>query len=531
MDPTNRVQVEEKSTFLHFSESSDLPATGTDGMKSPGHSSSKTRSYSDIPTGTPGRLCPSPLVVTSSPTGSPELVPVDQAAQLGLLGEFSLPDAEEDDDAEFEMNTEEGGGLGSHLCAPGALDIPASITAAGSTDAPKYVPMTPSPAFHPAGMPPEAWTMPALGYAELPPSPAAAYGAGCWETPNQQQPGIMGMIGGCFTSEGGGANKITLPVWGNSPSSGSWEGWEQGTPAGWEAGTWQGNDGRGHCGECVAAGSGKGGFDEKCEGPVAGLFSGVVPPAGSAEEAGLRFLKAQQAAKGASSSGKSSVASWLGGGAETKTGNVISVGGRNISWQTSQQHWGSKTKDGPKGKGRGVGTGASGQQEKGSDGRKPVYTNRRPDSEAESFTTAMIRNLPNKYTRDMLVERLNHAPGLKGSFDFLYLPIDFKNACNVGYAFVNFRSKEHCASFVERFNGVDTQKCLPGFNSRKVCAVTPARVQGLDENVRRLRNSPVMSQLEDHPGWLPLLFDKNGEPEMFPLPNPRSGVLPCPSTG
>jgi hypothetical protein len=43
--------------------------------------------------------------------------------------------------------------------------------------------------------------------------------------------------------------------------------------------------------------------------------------------------------------------------------------------------------------------------------------------EADGRTTIMIRNIPNKYTQEMLLERFeeNH----KKKFDFFYLPIDY----------------------------------------------------------------------------------------------------------
>jgi len=133
-----------------------------------------------------------------------------------------------------------------------------------------------------------------------------------------------------------------------------------------------------------------------------------------------------------------------------------------------------------------------------------------------TFTTVMFRNIPNKYTREMLVKQLEQE--LKGHFDFVYLPIDFKNQCNVGYAFINFRSVEACDIFMKNFNGVEVRKCLPGLNSRKVTEVTPARVQGFEDNVQRLRNSPVMRELAHHPEWMPLIFDANGVQMPFPSP-------------
>eukprot|EP00929_Paragymnodinium_shiwhaense_P047904 TRINITY_DN2429_c0_g6_i1.p1 TRINITY_DN2429_c0_g6~~TRINITY_DN2429_c0_g6_i1.p1 ORF type:complete len:596 (+),score=150.82 TRINITY_DN2429_c0_g6_i1:113-1900(+) len=134
----------------------------------------------------------------------------------------------------------------------------------------------------------------------------------------------------------------------------------------------------------------------------------------------------------------------------------------------------------------------------------------------KSVTTVMLRNIPNKYTRDMLVNQLHE--GGRYRIDFVYLPIDFKNKCNVGYCFLNFCTPKECQRFMESFNNVEVRQCLPGFNSRKIAEVTPARVQGLEENVRRLRNSPVMTELRYRPEWMPIMLDKHGRNVTFPEP-------------
>lgn len=134
------------------------------------------------------------------------------------------------------------------------------------------------------------------------------------------------------------------------------------------------------------------------------------------------------------------------------------------------------------------------------------------------FQTVMLRNIPNKYTRAQLLKRLDLH--FKGEFDFLYVPIDYNNKCNVGYAFLNFKRPESVPRFLEHFNGVNSSVCLPDYNSSKICEVTPAHVQGLEMTIEHLRSSPMAEQLRLKPDWQPLLFDAKGEAMPFPL-NPN----------
>jgi len=115
-------------------------------------------------------------------------------------------------------------------------------------------------------------------------------------------------------------------------------------------------------------------------------------------------------------------------------------------------------------------------------------------------TTVMIRNIPNKYSQTLLVQTIeyNHA----GNFDFLYLPIDFKNKCNVGYAFINFVDYKCIPAFYYEFVG----KPWPRFNSEKICALTYARIQGREALAKHFRNSNIM-QFEKR--MRPIVFGSN----------------------
>merc|ERR1712232_1473405 len=71
-------------------------------------------------------------------------------------------------------------------------------------------------------------------------------------------------------------------------------------------------------------------------------------------------------------------------------------------------------------------------------------------------TTAMLKNIPNKCTQAMLINKL-HGEGFKCDIDFMYLPVDFKQGVNMGYAFLNFRTSAAAARFASAY---DMTNCL-----------------------------------------------------------------------
>ena len=89
---------------------------------------------------------------------------------------------------------------------------------------------------------------------------------------------------------------------------------------------------------------------------------------------------------------------------------------------------------------------------------------------SDSRTTVMIKNIPNKYTQKMLLERLDE--GHAGRYDFLYLPIDLKNSCNVGYSFINLSDPLYVLSLSEDLNGRKWER----FHSEKICELTYGRI-------------------------------------------------------
>ncbi|GAB4828525.1 hypothetical protein Ancab_018184 [Ancistrocladus abbreviatus] len=123
----------------------------------------------------------------------------------------------------------------------------------------------------------------------------------------------------------------------------------------------------------------------------------------------------------------------------------------------------------------------------------------------DNRTTLMIKNIPNKYTSKMLMAAIDERH--RGTYDFIYLPIDFKNKCNVGYAFINMVDPSHIIPFYETLNGKKWEK----FNSEKVASLAYARIQGKQALIAHFQNSSLMNE------------DKRCRPILFHTDGPNAG--------
>eukprot|EP00931_Biecheleriopsis_adriatica_P040571 TRINITY_DN2324_c0_g1_i15.p1 TRINITY_DN2324_c0_g1~~TRINITY_DN2324_c0_g1_i15.p1 ORF type:complete len:267 (+),score=55.38 TRINITY_DN2324_c0_g1_i15:129-929(+) len=104
-------------------------------------------------------------------------------------------------------------------------------------------------------------------------------------------------------------------------------------------------------------------------------------------------------------------------------------------------------------------------------------------------TTMMIRNIPNRYSQQELMNELDRL-GFLGSYDFFYMPHDRATKYNVGYAFVNFVDNYHAKQLQEVFEGFCFAKHQHQ-HFKKTARVSVAHLQGFAANLRHYENSAV----------------------------------------
>ena len=86
----------------------------------------------------------------------------------------------------------------------------------------------------------------------------------------------------------------------------------------------------------------------------------------------------------------------------------------------------------------------------------------------------MIRNIPIKYSTIELEKELEP---FEGKYNCLYMPYDYENEGNRGYAFLNLTKPLHMLLFYDLFYN----KSWQFYESKKVCELNYANFQGVEE--------------------------------------------------
>jgi len=121
----------------------------------------------------------------------------------------------------------------------------------------------------------------------------------------------------------------------------------------------------------------------------------------------------------------------------------------------------------------------------------------RPDPAEGGFSTLMVRNIPVRYTQDMLLKEWpNH-----GTYDFLYLPICIDRKRNASFCFINFVTEAHATAFQAKWQ----KQRLDHYSARKPLDISAADVQGRDQNLLQIMRNKTFRIKNLH--FQPAIFD------------------------
>ncbi|KAK3132843.1 hypothetical protein QOZ80_6AG0528480 [Eleusine coracana subsp. coracana] len=152
-------------------------------------------------------------------------------------------------------------------------------------------------------------------------------------------------------------------------------------------------------------------------------------------------------------------------------------------------------------------------------GRGSQRPRRRFDA-SSGMTTMMIRNIPNGFTRQKVMNIIDQhcaeenakiavGDGVRSAYDFIYVPFDFRTQANLGYCFVNVTSTEAASRLYTHLHGYRWKVR----DSRKMCEVDYADIQGREALVEHFSGSCFHCDTEE---FLPVWFSP-----------PRDGTRPA----
>ena len=105
-------------------------------------------------------------------------------------------------------------------------------------------------------------------------------------------------------------------------------------------------------------------------------------------------------------------------------------------------------------------------------------------------TTLMIKNIPNKFNRDLLLNIINQ--NFKSAYDLFILPTDANRYKNFGYSFINFT----CSYYIPYFYFLFHRKKWSSTNSKKVCEITYSKIQGRNHLLSHYANKMIYKNEE-----------------------------------
>lgn len=151
------------------------------------------------------------------------------------------------------------------------------------------------------------------------------------------------------------------------------------------------------------------------------------------------------------------------------------------------------------------------------EGEKPKSTR----ASRKIKTTAILRNVPSKITRQKLASLLD-GYDFAGCYDFLHVPADINTGVALGYAFVNMCNPEMAQRLHTRLQGFNAW----GVASHRVCDVSwVSGRHGLEACIQRYRNSHLMHESVPD-GFKPAVFMRGAR---IPFPKPK-GALRAPQS-
>lgn len=140
-----------------------------------------------------------------------------------------------------------------------------------------------------------------------------------------------------------------------------------------------------------------------------------------------------------------------------------------------------------------------------------------PTTDWKNVLTVMMRNVPTKYSQQLLVEEIC-SQGFQGCFDFLHIPANPSTRMSKGYAFINFTTPHLAWQFKCTFEG----RPMKHFHSRKTVSICPATLQGYSANYQHFVNT-----LNGNSSFMPLFL--RGTPALSNQPANRLGRMQIPS--